>query len=64
MKIIVAITLLILIGYTKSKTQYQKDDNSKLTVNDRKSVLTTIVSEILDTLTRQSSYNMQQHDHN
>lgn len=57
MKLSIAVTLFILISCTKSETQYQDNDNSRETVNDRKSDTIKTIPEISDTLSRQTSDN-------
>lgn len=55
MKAAVFLCLFVLIGCTKSETQYQNGKNSKETVSDKKSDTIKTVPEISDTLSRRTS---------
>lgn len=62
MKFTIAISLFVLVNCTKSETQYQDKDNSKESVNDRKSDTIKTTPEISDTLSRQPFDNKRVND--
>jgi large-conductance mechanosensitive channel len=53
MKFTVAFSLFFVISCTKSETQYKDNENSRQSVNDRKSDTIKVIPEISDTLTQQ-----------
>ncbi|MBW7674156.1 hypothetical protein [Chryseobacterium chendengshani] len=53
MKLTLAFSLFFVISCTKSETQYKDKENSRESVNDRKSDTIKTIPEISDTLSRQ-----------